>query len=98
MKEGKKVKKITQKCHTVKTNVREMIQSWYTPTKETITTWTRTTFTCPIDDHYHVLAPTLKIYPTIFFISQHMTDPLRHLVCEICENDIPPFCTNCFNA
>ena len=27
-----------------------------------------------------------------------MTDPLRHLVCEIRENDIPPFRTNCFKA
>ena len=24
--------------------------------------------TFPIDDHYNVLAPTLKIYPTIFFL------------------------------
>ena len=31
-----------------------------------------------------VLAPALKIYPT-FFISKHMTHPLRHLVCEIRE-------------
>ena len=59
----------------------------------------RTTVTFPIDDHYIVFAPTLKIYPTIFFLnSQKMTDPLRHLVCEIRENDIPPFRTNCFNA
>ena len=42
----------------------------------------RTTVTFPIDDHYNILAPTLKIYPTIFFKhSQQMTDPLRHLVC-----------------
>ena len=27
-----------------------------------------------------------------------MTDPLRHLVCEIRENDTPPFRTNCFKA
>ena len=27
-----------------------------------------------------------------------MTDPLRHLVCEIREHYIPPFRTNCFNA
>ena len=60
--------------------------------------WARTTVTFPIDDHYNVLAPTLKIYPTIFFNSQQMTDPLRHLVCEIRENDITPFRTNCFNA
>ena len=61
--------------------------------------WARTTVTFPIDDHYNVLAPTLKIYPTIFFFnSQKMTDPLRHLVCKIRENDIPPFRTNCFKA
>ena len=49
--------------------------------------WARTTVTFPIDDHYNVLAPTLKIYPTIFFNAQKITDPLRHLVCEIREND-----------
>ena len=64
-----------------------------------ISYWARTTVTFPIDDHYNILAPTLKIYPTIFFLnSQKMTDPLRHLVCEIRENDIPPFRTNCFKA
>ena len=53
-----------------------------------ISYWARTTVTFPIDDHYNILAPTLKIYPTIFFLnSQKMTDPLRHLVCEIREND-----------
>ena len=40
-----------------------------------------------IDDHYNVLAPSLKIYPTILFYSQQMTNPLKHLVCEIREND-----------
>ena len=64
-----------------------------------VATRARTTVTFPIDDHYNILAPTLKIYPTIFFLnSQKMTDPLRHLVCEIRENDIPPFRTNCFKA
>ena len=58
----------------------------------------RTTVTFTIHNHYNVLAPTLKVYPIYFFISQHMTDPLRHLVCEIRENDISPFRTNCFNA
>ena len=29
--------------------------------------WARTTVTFPIDDLYNVLAPTLNIYPTIFF-------------------------------
>ena len=35
---------------------------------------------------------------TFFFISLHMTDPLRHLVCEIRENYLPTCRTNCFNA
>ena len=30
--------------------------------------WARTTVTFPIDDHYNVFVPTLKIYPTIFFL------------------------------
>ena len=58
----------------------------------------RTTVTFPIDDHYNVLAPILKVYPKFCFISQHTTDSLRHLVCEIRENYLPPFRTNCFNA
>ena len=33
-----------------------------------ISYWARTTVTFPIDDHYNILAPTLKIYPTIFFL------------------------------
>ena len=28
--------------------------------------WARSTVTFPIDDHYNVLAPTLKIYPNFF--------------------------------
>ena len=59
--------------------------------------WARNTVTFPIHDHYNVLAATLKMYPTMFY-SQQMTDPLRHLECEIREHYIPPFHINCFNA
>ena len=53
----------------------------------------------PIDDHYNVLMPQWKFCLTIFYtFLQHMTDPLRHLLCEIRENLIHPFPTNCFNA
>ena len=34
---------------------------------DNIAIWARTTVTFPIDEHYNVLAPTLKIYPTIVF-------------------------------
>ena len=53
----------------------------------------------PIGYHYNVLMPAWKICPTILFkLSQHMTDPLRHLLCEIREHVLPTFRTNCFNA
>ena len=75
-------------------------QTVYKPTKAWMfVIWARTTDSFPIGDHYNVLTPTLKSYPAIFFkLSQYMTDPPRHLVCEIRENDILPFRTNCFNA
>ena len=38
-----------------------------TPATHALKCWARTTVTFPIDDHYNVLAPTLKHYPTIFF-------------------------------
>ena len=58
----------------------------------------KVTVVCAQYDHYNVLTPTLKIDPTIFFYSANDRPTIRHLVCEIRENDIPPFRTNCFNA
>ena len=39
--------------------------------------WARTTVTFPIDDHCNVLAPTLKIYPTIFFLFTENDRPTK---------------------
>ena len=58
-----------------------------------------TTVSFAIVDHYNVRVPRWKICLTIFFkLSQHITHSLKYLLCEIRENDIHSFPSNCFNA